>query len=171
MEILICARQECYDRMFMFVPTDVLSLVDPAADLSRVKSAAEHHKVNWKTLRFRDTESPNYPNSPTKELCAEILDWSKDFNFDTRLLIHCEAGISRSTSSALAIYIQWQLPSEDINEVVRNAANYITRIRPIASPNLLMAGFYDDLLHCEGKLVAQVRRMRYISSERYMIRL
>lgn len=58
-----------------------------------------------------------------------------------KTLIHCYAGISRSTATGIIVrYIQQE------NRDEAEAMEYIYRIRPIASPNLLMLSYADQYL-------------------------
>ena len=60
----------------------------------------------------------------------EALAFSRRLQSDARLLIHCAAGISRSSALALAILAQYVPPE-------RSGA-LLHRLRPMAIPNLLM---------------------------------
>jgi predicted protein tyrosine phosphatase len=73
------------------------------------------------------------------------------FNFvsklptDAKLLIHCQAGISRSTAMAIAIAVYKGLTPE-------NAIKYVYSIRPQMQPNPLMIKQADSILELDGKL-------------------
>jgi len=66
-----------------------------------------------------------------------------------RILIHCEAGISRSTAAALIMYACWLGPGRE-SEAMRR----VLQQRPIAVPNPRMVGIADRLLARQGRLVA-----------------
>ncbi len=64
-----------------------------------------------------------------------------------RSLVHCQAGISRSTAVACGILCQHGFsPSE--------AVQYVRSIRPQAKPNQHVLKLFDEILGLEGKLIA-----------------
>jgi predicted protein tyrosine phosphatase len=65
-----------------------------------------------------------------------------------RILIHCEAGVSRSTAAALIIYAYWLGPGRERESMARVLAQ-----RPIAMPNSRMVEIADRLLGREGRLL------------------
>lgn len=68
-----------------------------------------------------------------------------------RILIHCEAGISRSTAAAFIMYACWLGPGQEHEAMTRVLAQ-----RPIAIPNPRMVAIADRLLGREGRLVAEL---------------
>jgi len=66
-----------------------------------------------------------------------------------RVLIHCEAGVSRSTAAALIMYAYWLGPGREHEAMARVLAQ-----RPIAIPNRRMVELADRLLDREGRLLA-----------------
>lgn len=65
------------------------------------------------------------------------------------LLVHCHAGVSRSTASAALILAQ-AYPERPAQAVL----DAVLRVRPRAWPNLRILEFGDDLLGRGGELVA-----------------
>ena len=66
-----------------------------------------------------------------------------------RVLIHCEAGVSRSSAAALIMYACWLGPGRE-HEAMRRVLHQ----RPIAVPNPRMVEIADRLLAREGRLRA-----------------
>ena len=64
-----------------------------------------------------------------------------------RVLIHCEAGVSRSSAAALIIYATWLGPGRELEAMERVLAQ-----RPIAIPNRRMVALADRLLGRNGRL-------------------
>lgn len=64
------------------------------------------------------------------------------------LLIHCEAGVSRSTATALIIYACWLGQGREDEAMERVIAQ-----RPFAIPNRRMVALADRLLALEGNLL------------------
>ena len=64
------------------------------------------------------------------------------------VLVHCEAGVSRSSATALIMYACWLGPGHEREAIARVMAQ-----RPIAAPNRRMVEIGDRLLEREGRLV------------------
>ena len=75
------------------------------------------------------------------------MDWTGKLPDGSRLLIHCEAGVSRSTAVALAGLVQ-----QHGIENVRQCRERLLGIRPFACPNCLISEFADEILGCGGRL-------------------
>ena len=65
-----------------------------------------------------------------------------------KVLIHCEAGVSRSTAAALIIYACWFGRGREHEAMERVIAQ-----RPISIPNRRMVKLADSLLQLDGRLV------------------
>jgi predicted protein tyrosine phosphatase len=70
-----------------------------------------------------------------------------------RVLIHCEAGVSRSTATALIMYGCWLGPGREREAMARVLAQ-----RPVAVPNRRMVEIADRLLERDGRLVEALAR-------------
>ena len=85
----------------------------------------------------------------TEEDVWRIIRLAEDLRSGTgRVLIHCEAGISRSTAAALIMYACWLGPGRE-----REALGRVLMQRPIAIPNRRMVELADRLLDRKGRLV------------------
>jgi predicted protein tyrosine phosphatase len=69
-------------------------------------------------------------------------------SFKGKVLIHCEAGVSRSTAAALILYACW-LGAGREGEVMRR----VLAQRPLAIPNRRMVELADHLLNRDGRLL------------------
>jgi predicted protein tyrosine phosphatase len=116
----------------------------------------QHHRT---TLHFHDTIEPG-PELvlPQRDHVETILGFGQHLFADAEhqhahLLVHCHAGISRSTA-AMAILLAQARAGEDEDRVFAR----IQELRPQAWPNSLMIGFADELLGHEGRLSAALSR-------------
>jgi predicted protein tyrosine phosphatase len=64
------------------------------------------------------------------------------------VLVHCEAGVSRSSATALIMYACWLGPGHEREAMARVLAQ-----RPVAAPNRRMVEIGDRLLGRDGRLV------------------
>ena len=130
--------------------THVLSILDPDyPDPVAFAAFAPHHRL---VLRFNDIIEPE-PNrrAPTRVDVERVLDFARALHetADPSLLIHCHAGVSRSTASAALILAQAEptRPAKDILAAILG-------IRPHAWPNLRILEFGDAILGRNGEIVA-----------------
>lgn len=138
--------------------THVLSLLDPNwPELTGFQGYATHRRT---TLRFHDVIDPAPGmTAPTKDHVAEILHFGGELAAEAaseatrHLLVHCHAGISRSTAAMISLLAQAD-PREDEDRLFER----VRQIRPQAWPNSLMIGYADDILGRDGRLVAALRR-------------
>jgi len=100
MKILVCSRSQVAKKTKENGVTHILSLLDPGV---RPHHHPSFDKKNWKLVICEDEIDSNFRNAPTKENAENFLEWSSTLPSDAVLLVHCEAGISRSTAAALSI--------------------------------------------------------------------
>lgn len=99
-------------------------------------------------LRFEDVDVVDETVAmPRPGHVDAVLRFARE-NPDGTLLVHCKAGIARSTALALAVIADRLGPGRE-----REAVAELLSARPEAAPNLLMLGFADDLLERSGRLV------------------
>ncbi len=108
----------------------------------------------WLQLEMNDVPTANHVGAPTKEQVKLGLDWVKALPDDAHLVVHCWAGISRSTAMALGILVQ-----KHGIEYIPQAIEWLQENRPIACPNPLVIQHLDELLECRGLLNAAVEKM------------
>ena len=130
---------------------DLLTLLSPAAE-PRDWSAFAH--ARHLRLSFHDITLPT-PDliAPDAVMMQAILDFGRDAAAGRDLLIHCWAGISRSSAAAYAIAC-------DRNPGFENdIADELRRRSPLVTPNKLMVQLVDDLLGRQGTMTAAIARI------------
>jgi predicted protein tyrosine phosphatase len=84
-----------------------------------------------------------------EEDVRRIIQLAESLRPDTgKVLIHCEAGVSRSTAAALIMYACWLGPGRE-----REAMRRVLAQRPVAVPNRRMVELADRLLALGGRLL------------------
>src|SRR4029077_19991547 len=103
-------------------------------------------------LRFHDVIEPQPDQiAPTREDVERLLVFGREVSETTEahLLVHCHAGVSRSTAAAALILMQanpeWPASA---------ALDAVAAIRPRAWPNLLILEIGDALLGRNGEIAA-----------------
>ena len=102
-------------------------------------------------LRFHDIAEP-IPGflAPQVEHLEALITFGTTWNKAGPLIIHCYAGVSRSTAAALTILCLYNQGREE------KAAQVLRERAPHAQPNQLMIAIADRLLRCDGRLVNAV---------------
>ena len=127
--------------------THILSILDPEwPDPVAFQAYDPHFRA---TLRFHDAIEPE-PDVllPQKADVEAILTFGRDAAEAGGLLIHCHAGISRSTAATLMILAQ-----AHPHEAEDGLAELLLQTRPQAWPNSRMIAFADELLDRQGRLI------------------
>ncbi|HEX7127167.1 MAG TPA: protein-tyrosine-phosphatase [Thermodesulfobacteriota bacterium] len=133
----------------------VLSILDPEAPEPDAFGAfGEHARLE---LRFHDViDEQDGQVAPSRDDVAALLAFGEDLlrepREDAHLLVHCHAGISRSTA-ALTLLLAQARPDRPAAEALAQ----VVRVRPPAWPNLRVVELGDALLGRRGEIVAAVR--------------
>ena len=132
--------------------THVLSILDPDwPDPPAFAAFPPHHRL---ALRFYDViEARPDQYAPASADVERLLAFGRepDLTAGSHLLIHCHAGVSRSTAAAALILAQAQ-PGRP----AREALEAVAQLRPRAWPNLRILEFGDGLVGRNGEIVAAV---------------
>ena len=88
---------------------------------------------------------------PAEAHLAEVLAFVRAWDRRQPLLIHCYAGVSRSTAAA---YVSACALREDFDEAA--LAQTLRARSPTATPNAMMVALGDRLLRRQGRMVAAV---------------
>lgn len=139
--------------------THVLSILDPGyPEPSAFGRYGEHQRLE---LHFDDIVVPREGMVPPARADVErILAFGRSLTDEPEgvghLLVHCHAGVSRSTASLIMILAQAR-PDRS----ARDAVAAVAAIRPQAWPNLLMTEMADDILGRKGELVEAVHERHH----------
>jgi predicted protein tyrosine phosphatase len=147
--------------------THVLSILDPGWPEPEALGAFDAHRRL--ELRFHDVieAGPGWI-APERLDVEQLLSFGRDLTEarGTHLLVHCHAGVSRSTAAATLILAQARpdRPAEELLQAV-------VRQRSHAWPNLRILELGDALLDRRGEIVDAARAIyrRRLEREPWMI--
>jgi predicted protein tyrosine phosphatase len=91
---------------------------------------------------------------PAEQHVRKLIDFAKSWNRNEPLVIHCHAGVSRSTAAAFIIACALA-PSRAETEI----ADAIRRASHTATPNRRMVAIADAMLKRAGRMIAAVERI------------
>lgn len=154
--LTICGLDELADHTGASV-SHTVSILDPEQPLPRVFRTYDSLREHW-VLRFHDLSQPvRGARLPAEEDIAELLTIGRALApeaKDSHILVHCHAGVSRSTAAAAILLTQHHYGSE------REALREVVRLRPIAFPNARMIRLADEMLGRNGALTDALAEVR-----------
>lgn len=121
-------------------PTKAVSLVCPGTPLP--KFGDHHHIVHVNDIPYEMEGMV----APQINHVYEVVAFTADLKPTDRLLVHCFAGVSRSTSMAIAILISQGVPWKE-------AFDYVGEVRPFMMPNTRIMKMIDDEFGLNGAMM------------------
>jgi len=150
-EIVICSREEAGE--ILCSPSrrkDVVLLVSIGESVDPAPAGFRNVSPRMRLL-FPDT---NGEAGATVDDIRRLIDTARSFaDKSGRVVIHCQAGISRSTAAATIFYAVLLGDGREDEAIAR-----VIAARQFALPNRRMIRLADELLGREGRLIAAVER-------------
>jgi len=129
-------------------PYDLLTLLSPTHPQEDWSGLACERHIR---LGFHDIVEPTPGLTlPTREMMQTIMEFGRDKRPHHALLVHCWAGISRSSAAAFVIACD-RNPGHE-----RDIALELRRRAPTVTPNRLMVQLADDLLQRDGRMIEAI---------------
>ena len=91
---------------------------------------------------------------PDAALVARIFDFASDWDARQPMVVHCWAGISRSSATAFVIACERNPRADELEIALR-----IRKASPSAYPNRRIVALADDILDRRGRMTAAVEAM------------
>lgn len=130
-------------------PSHVLTLLDPEHDIPTPEGIAPARHLKLGCWDVPDDSHGLAP--PDETIVRAVVDFGRGWTGDDPILIHCWAGISRSTASAFTLACE-RNPDTPEAEIARD----LRARSAIASPNRCIVALADDLLGRQGRMVDAV---------------
>ena len=91
---------------------------------------------------------------PAEQHVRELIEFAKSWDRNEPLVIHCHAGVSRSTAAAfiVACALTPSRPEAEIADAIRRASH-------TATPNRRMVAIADAMLGRSGRMITAVERI------------
>lgn len=136
-------------RLSTSEPVDhVLTLISPDAEAPAVDAPRT-------LLRFNDiAEARPGLTPPSPEVVSAILGLGQAASAQGVLLIHCHAGVSRSTAAAYMLACAARPAGEE-----QALADYLRSVCPQATPNPLMVALADQALGRDGAMSRAIEQI------------
>ena len=146
MEILVTPVDHVFGTVMWRGATHVISLL-VNEEKNLVKLPPGFFPANHLFLDMDDVIEPTADLAPRRQQIERMLAWVKNIPSESKLLVHCHAGVSRSTAAALAIKVQ-EMGVDRIDDAI----SWLLSIRPQACPNPVIMQYADDILGANGEL-------------------
>jgi predicted protein tyrosine phosphatase len=148
--IHVCSLARLHETVETTGASHVVSLLGDDDKIERPDAIGKHNHL-W--LRLHDISEPldGYV-MPEEKHVADLLKFVRRWDRQAPLVVHCFAGISRSTASAYAAVCALN-PHRDEDSV----AQALRRASPTATPNIRIVALADRLLGRDGRMVAAIQ--------------
>jgi predicted protein tyrosine phosphatase len=147
--LIVCGLSEVERLIAERRPSHLITLLDPASMIETPAglAAQRHLRVGVNDI----AEPMEGLVLPGERVVSDLIAFARDWDEAAPMLIHCWAGISRSTAAAFTIACERSAPGKeaDIARALREAA-------PHAYPNRRIVALADDLLGRQGRMVDAV---------------
>lgn len=155
MDFYISSLSKVAASCYQYEITHVISLLRGKDAFDEVVLPPRFDRAtSWLRLDMDDVIDPNYQHAPKLEQIVHILDWTARLPKDSKILVHCQAGIGRSTAVALMLKTR-ELGVDRVDDAVK----WLVDHRPIASPNPVITRYADQLLGANGELFKEAERV------------
>ena len=150
--IHVCSLARLHETVEDTGARHVVTLLGDGDHVERPAAIVEENHL-W--LRLHDISEPldGYV-MPDEDHVADLLSFVRRWDRHAPIVIHCWAGISRSTASAFASVCALN-PARDENEI----AQALRRTSPTATPNIRIVSLSDRLLGRQGRMVAAIENI------------
>lgn len=141
----------------------IVSIMDPGSAVPEVFGSFDAHERL--DLRFHDIIDQQADMViPNRDHIGQLLRFGDTMiasKSPVKLLVHCHAGVSRSSAAAVVLLARTQPGAPE------QALAQLLSVAPNAWPNLRMIELGDALADCKGRLISAVRGHYASMLERY----
>ncbi len=147
--IYVCSLTKLEETVVATGARHVITLVNAGTPM-RLPTAIRHE--NHLFLAMNDIiEEIDGMTPPGEAHVNRLIEWARDWDRTTPLVVHCFAGISRSTAAAFTLVSAFN-PWRD----EAATAQLLRQRSPSATPNRRIVEIADRLLGRDGRMVAAV---------------
>jgi predicted protein tyrosine phosphatase len=150
--LLVAPLSSLADALDTHTPSHLISLLSPEHMIQTPPGFSPRLHLRLGVNDVADPAAGSAP--PLRAHVDELLAFSRGWNAEQPMLIHCWAGISRSMASAFTILCDRLGPDREME-----IACAMRRRAPHAQPNRLLVSHADDALGRGGKMIAALRSM------------
>jgi len=149
MTLIVCALSQIHNVIRKRQPSHMVTLLSPAEMIDTPRGVPADRHLRIKVNDIAET-TPGLV-APDEAMVDRIVKFGAGWTADSPMLVHCWAGISRSTATAfiLACERNPDVSEATVAQALRTASRY-------ATPNRRFVALADDLLGRQGRMVDAV---------------
>lgn len=149
MVLIVCGLEAVARMAAARAPSHMITLINPETPVDTPKGVADERHLR---LGINDIVEPMEGMIAPDEGCVRrILEFGRTWDERAPMLIHCWAGISRSTAAAFVLACERSPEADELS-----IARVMRRAAPHAYPNRRIVALADDLLGRSGRMVDAV---------------
>lgn len=143
-KVWVATRQSCHKTAKRNGAKCIVSLTDLDKRLYVTPYLSE---CDILSLKFEDVINPEHYGAPKLHHIKKIIDWFETVPDDEPIVVHCEAGISRSTATAFYFLYRRHLKRYEgnVEAALEAAEKDLLHVRKWSSPNPLMNEYFGIL--------------------------
>ncbi len=150
--IYVCSLDKLGDTARKYGASHIATLINADTEVPRPITVSENNHL---FLGFNDIVQPtDGMTPPAAEHVAHLLDFVGKWDQLNPMIVHCWAGVSRSTAGAMIATCALR---PELDEML--IANTIRARSKEATPNIRLIGFADDMLNRQGRMVDAVEKI------------
>lgn len=147
--VLVCPLSQIARTVAQSNASHLVSVINTGTPVERPASIAA---ANHLFLGVNDiTEAQDGMVLPGEEHVAQLIDFAGQWPRERPMVIHCFAGISRSTAAAF-VTLALAAPKRDEGEI----ATALRAASPTATPNMRIVAIADALMGRQGRMVRAI---------------
>lgn len=150
--IFVCPKSKVPTVANRVRPSHLITLLDPTDEMPTPEEVSGHRHLR---LGMHDINATNYDQTAPDEVhVRDLIAFAKTWDRTQPMLIHCWAGISRSTASAFTVACMLNEPGreKELALLLRTRAAH-------AQPNRRIVALADALLDRDGRMLEAVDAM------------
>lgn len=152
MTLIVCGLADVEPLVAARRPSHLITLLDPATMIETPAGVTPERHLR---LGVNDIVEPMEEMiAPDATVVGQILAFGRTWDEADPMLIHCWAGISRSTATAFVLACERSPRVEE-----RTIARALRQAAPHASPNRRIVALADALMGRRGRMVEAVEAM------------
>ena len=147
--IRVCALACLENALRANRTTHLISLLTPELMPETPAQIPPHQHLH---LAFHDINHPRPGlRAPDTDQLQKMIDFAQRWNLKGELIIHCWAGVSRSTAAAFIVQCSLNPQADEFD-----FARQLRAASPTATPNRLMVELADTALNRDGRMIAAI---------------
>lgn len=148
MKVIVAPLHEAAGLLARHQPSHLISLASPG-HVDELPVVVPPHRLD---LRFNDIAEPRDGLVPPSEAdVAALIDFAESWDGVRPLLVHCWAGVSRSTAAAYVVACARSDPGRE-----QDWADRLRAVAPTATPNPLIVALADRHLNRKGAMISAI---------------